>query len=395
MSRAQSVPAEASRSTPRWIESVDWRPWRLALAYVALTRVVFFLVAIGATMFMSAGFGPNAEEGFLDIWNRWDARHFQVVAEHGWVGAEAESARAGAFFPLYPLAIRALTWIGLDTILAGMVISAGATLVATAYLIKLAELEIGERAGRRAALYLILFPTGVFLVAPYSEALFLAGAIPAFYFARRGMWWHAALPAGVAVATRAAGMFLLAGLAVELVVQLLRDKEGRPRRAVAGIGTLIAGTIPLISYALYLQAVRGNAFQFFVDQSQGWGRNFVGPFASFVATWNTRAGSYPTNWIFAWRIEILAALAGVLMTVWALVRKEWGYAAFMGVFMAALMTSSWYFSIPRMLLSFFPIPLYLARYVGEHEQRHELVLLVLAPVATLGVIVFTRGAWFY
>ena len=396
LSEAEAAPATAgSPSLAARFERVDWKPWRLALTYVVLTRAIFYLVALGTTMFMAAGFGPNSEEGFLDIWERWDARHFQVVAEHGWTGPEAESARAGAFFPLYPLVIRALASIGFDTILAGLLVSAVSTVVACTYLIKLADFEIGEGAGRRAALYLILFPTAVFLVAPYSEALFLAGAIPAFYFARRGMWWHAALPAAVAVATRAAGMFLLAGLAVELVVQLFRNKESRPARLLGGVTTLIAGSIPIVAYALYLQAVRGNAFQFFVDQRDGWGRNFVGPIDSFIATWNTRAGSYPTNWIFAWRIEIIAALFGILVTVWAMVRRDWGYATFMGVFMVALMTSSWYFSIPRMLLSFFPIPLYLAGYVGDHDTRHELILLGLVPIATMGVIVFTRGAWFY
>ncbi len=120
----------------------------------------------------------------------------------------------------------------------------------------------------------------------------------------------------------------------------------------------------------------------------------MNPVQSFLFTWNTRIGGYEANWIFAWRIEILAALAGVLFTVWALVKKEWGYATYMGIFMAALMTSSWYFSIPRMLLTLFPAVVFLTEFAKD-ERRHELILLVFAPLATLGVIVFTRGAWFF
>ena len=136
----------------------------------------------------AAGQGPITE-GFLDIWARWDARHFVIVAELGWVDPDVLAARPAAFFPLYPLAIRALIALGITPVARR---ASGrldiATWVACAFLIKLAEEELGGGAGRRAALYLLVFPTAVFLAAPYSEALFLAGAIPAFYFARRGRW---------------------------------------------------------------------------------------------------------------------------------------------------------------------------------------------------------------
>jgi hypothetical protein len=110
-------------------------------------------------------------------------------------------------------------------------------------------------------------------------------------------------------------------------------------------------------------------------------------------TWDTAA--YPSNWIFAWRIEVLAAAVGVGLLVWTVARREWGYAGFVGATMAALLTSTWYFSIPRMQLSLFPAMVLLAGWTLDHPRRHELLLLTLAPIATLGVIVFTSGAWFY
>ena len=375
----------------RW----DRRPWVQALILVAVTRTVMYAVAYGATLFFAATQGPIAE-GFQAIWSRWDAQHFVIVAEHGWTGPIAEPARPAAFFPLYPLSMRALMTIGFPPILAGLVVSAVASVVACAFLIKLADEEIGEGAGRRAALYLLLFPTAVFLAAPYSEALFLAGAIPAFYFARRGEWLRTGPFAAVAMASRAAGGFLLFGLFFEFVRQGLRDRSWPARRTRDAAIAIAVGLTPFVLYCLYLWKARGTPFQFFIDQRDGWGRTFVGPVESFLATWNTREGmTYPTNWIFAWRIEILAAFAGVMISVWALVKREWGYAAYMGIFMVALMTSTWYFSIPRMLLSFFPVMLLMAKATYGRPERHEMTLLVLAPIATLGVVVFTRGAWFY
>lgn len=374
------------------VAGIDWSPWKQALVYVALTRAAFLAASYAATMLFTAG----SVEGFLETWTRWDARHFLIAAEHGWAGPEAVSARTAAFFPLYPLSIRGLSAVGFNPVLAGLVVSGAASVVACAFLIKLVDRELGPGAGRRAAIYLLLFPTAVFLIAPYSEALFLAGAIPAWYFARQERWIAATIPLMVATATRFAGVFLMAGLSVELLRQIWVRRRERPLR-IAGDGalTLAAGALPIVLFGLFLEQTRGSFFQYRIDQIEGWGRAFVTPLQSFLATWNTRVGQYDSNWIFAWRIEILAALAGVLLTAWALAKREWGYAAYMGTFMAVLMTSAWYFSIPRMLLTFFPAIIFLTELTKDDEGKHETALLIMAPLAAMGVIVFTRGAWFF
>jgi hypothetical protein len=196
--------------------------------------------------------------------------------------------------------------------------------------------------------------------------------------------------------SRAAGMFLLFGLFFEYVRQALRDHRWTGTRLKGAVICLGVGVTPLLLYVWFLKVERGSATQFLTDQSEGWGRHFTAPWKAFMETWNTRQGlDYPTNWIFAWRIEIIAAGVGVALTTWALIKKEWGYAAYMGSFIAVLMTSTWYFSIPRMLLSFFPAVLFLAAATRSKPTTHEVALIALAPIATLGVVVFTRGAWFY
>jgi len=357
---------------------------------VLSVRVLMLAVAFAAAWMLAPGTGP-LDEGFFDIWVRWDARHFLQVAEFGYTDVRTDP-HATAFFPLYPLAIRALGATGLPPAAAGMLISTAATVVACAYLFCLAEEEMGEGAGRRACLYLVLFPTTVFLIAPYSEALFLAGAVPAFYYARKGRWLHAALPAAVAAGSRAAGLFLLFGLALEVL------RRGDFRRAVlarAGAALGLA-VLPVLAFAGYLLAVKGDALYFLVDQREGWYRDFVGPVQSFTNTWNlTSSQGSPTNWIFTWRMEIIAAAVGVALVIWALAKREWGYAGFVGSMMAALLTSTWYFSIPRMLLTMFPAVLVLVELTSRRPIRHELAIAVMAPVAALGVLVFTRGAWFF
>jgi len=313
-----------------------------------------------------------------------------MVANEGYLSGP-EDANSTAFFPGFPLAMRALSWLGLPMVGAGLLLSFIATVVACTYLHKLAESELGEGAGRRATLYLTVFPTAVFLIAPYSEALFLAGAIPAFYYARSGKWLAVGPFAALAMSMRAAGIFLVIGLLVEF----LRQKDFKTERTLNAITSLLVAGLPLLAYSLFLVRETGDPFHFVTAQREGWGREFVGLQAAFLNTWRTWEGGYYTNWMLAWRLEIIAALIGVCLVLWAVLKKQYGYAAYMGSALVALITSSWYYSIPRIILTWFPVMLFLTEFSRRKEGRHEMVLLFMVPVATLGVLLYTRSIWFF
>jgi Gpi18-like mannosyltransferase len=322
----------------------------------------------------------------LAMWDRWDGSILMRIARFGYT--EAADPHSTAFFPGFPLLLKPFAGSATTVLYAALLINAIASVVAVRYLLLLGEEDAGEGSGRRAALYLLLFPTAVFLIAPYTEALFLAGAIPAFYFARRRRWVPAGLAAAVAMSARFAGVFLIAGLAVEWF-------RRRGDAARAALGALIA-IVPLILYGAYLASSRGDFFYYVVDQKAGWKREPTNPLVALQRTWETwTVGDHPTNWRFAWRMEILAAMVGIAVVVWAVRKKEWGYAAFMGSLLATLLVSTWYFSIPRMLLTMFPITLFLAAWSRDRNPRHEALLVGSAVTCALGVIVFTQGAWFY
>lgn len=360
-----------------------------SLRITTVSRLAFFAVAYSAAWLFNESTGPSSI-GFLETWTRWDGVHFTDIANYGYFAPQVHP-EAVAFFPLFPLLIDALGKIGIEARVAAMLITFVASSVAGTYLYRLAEKDVGDGAGRRALLYLFLFPTAVFLVAPYSEALFLAGAIAAFYYARQGRWYLVAFPAAIAMGARLAGIFLLMGLFVEF----LRRRDFSLER-IAGAGFSFAvGMLPLLMYGVFLSRTTGDFMEFKDAQYRGWGRMVVTPKESLLATWNTWTENNPANWLFAWRVEILAAIVGLLFVAWACRRREWGYAVYMFATLATLMTSTWYFSIPRMLLSLFPIPILLAHYTHDNPARHQNVLLVTAPLATLGVVVFTQGKWFF
>jgi hypothetical protein len=359
------------------------------LRLVFLSRAMFLGVAfVSAWMLAETRGSPSLSTD--DLWMQWDARHLARVARFGYTDP-ATHPHATVFFPLYPLLIRLLTAVGMTAAIAGIAISAVASLVAFAYLYRLVEEEWGKDDGRRAALYLAFFPTAVFLVAPYTEALFLAGAIPAFYYARRSRWIAAGLFAAVAMGARNTGIFLLVGLGAEF----LRQRDFRPvtiRRASAG---LALGLMPLLIYGSYLWNVKGEFF-YFVTDYQRWGRTLTSPLDTIATSYSmTVLDEYPTNWMMAMRGEIIAVVFGVAVVAWAVARKEWGYVGFGAPLLLVLVSSPYFYSAPRSMLQFFPSVLFLTDVTRQRPGLRDPLLIALVLMSTLGVVVFTQGYWFY
>jgi len=296
------------------------------------------------------------------------------------------------------MAIRALSALGLSEVTAGLPIAAAGSMVAGVYLYRLAVESFDEGAGGRAVLYMMLFPTAVFLIAPYTEPLFLAGAVPAFYYARRGQWGRSALPMAIAVATRVTGVFLVLGLIAEFVRRRQFDRRTIWRAA----GALASGCLPLVAFAAYLWWAKGNPLDFIAAEHRGWHRELVSPVSAFLSTWrvfwNARLGGTPVTTgprlvrFGSWRPPLRACGSPSS-------RRGGGSGAtrFMGSLMAVLLVDGpTYLSLPRMLLTLFPIPLLLAGMVRERPLLHQVTLSVFAILATFGVLVYTGGtAWFY
>lgn len=362
--------------------------WLDAFIVVLLSRLVLITAAYLGAGFLAElrGVPLNSRtESWAAMWTQWDAAHYVEIARVGY----GPSWWNTAFFPLLPLMIRPFMLIGLDPTVAGMLITGVASLVALAYLRRLAEEEIGEGAGWRACTYLAFFPTAVFLIAPYGEPLFLAGAIPAFYYARRGRWRAVGLPAAVALGSRLTGVALLFGLLLEGLRQTLPL-----RQRLEQFGALALGSIPLLVYAAFLWRRMGHPLHF-VIALRAWQRRATDPITTFQVTWQDMLhSSGSAAWAYAWRGEILAVLTGACVVGIFLWRREWGYAGFMGATLAAYAGSGYYFGTPRMLLTFFPISLLLADKI-RGERWHTVFLLIVVPVAAVGTVVFTMGLWFF
>lgn len=370
------------RLTPVDVEVLQW--W-------VLTRLgILVVVMSGPWLFLTEGEVP----GFLDRWKQWDFWHFDRIATHGYF-AEGWNTPVEAFFPGLPTVLGIGHSVGIPTVVVGLVVSFVAGGVAAVALARLAEQEWGEGAGRRAAVMWMVAPPAIFLAAPYTEALFLGLAIPAWLAARRGHWWLAAVLAACASTVRVSGLFL----AVALAVEFLTSPKRREWLQGLWLGLPLA---PLLGYMAYLKVHTGDWLRWYHVQSEGWYREFTLPPFALAHTWNAATGrtqfanvseALQANFEWMFRAELVAMLVGVVLTILLLVLRRWGEATWVGIQVAAFSTSVWFFSVPRATLLWFPLWIGLAAISLRKQWVWLSYLLVAVPLLGVWTCVYVTGKW--
>lgn len=321
--------------------------------------------------------------GFFSGWDSWDVTVLREVAQWGYGGYPQHYADAdvAAFFPGFPLVLHAVHWVVPSWTAAGLVLSLLAGAVACGYLGRLAALDGADDAA--AVLALVLSPYAVFLFAGYSEALFLALALPAWWAARHGRWPLASLLVAGACTVRISGLFLAVALVVQWAV------TSRARRALPW---LAAPFVALLGYATYLHHLTGDWLRWLHAQQHGWQRSLSWPWTAWRTTWRAAFhGAYPAEYVWSFRAELVAVLVGVVVTALLLRRRAWGEATYVGLSVAALATSSFYLSVARATLLWFPLWVLLAGV--RRPWLRTVYVAVSAPLMAAGVLTFHAGRW--
>jgi hypothetical protein len=84
---------------------------------------------------------------------------------------------------------------------------------------------------------------------------------------------------------------------------------------------------------------------------------------------------------------------GVAVTAWLLARRRWAESAYVGLQMAALLSSAFYLSIGRATLLWWPLWLAIGALGVRRRGAYVAVLILMAPIMTWYVARFTSGHW--
>jgi len=361
--------------------------WNIPLALWVGSRLAIFLIPL-----LLRGLIPSQEsQSIVDIYMRWDAGWYAEIAKHGYQWAVPETQPSVAFFPLYPLIVRLVSFLfGGNVPLAMFVVSNLAFLVYLHHLYLLTRYDFDASTAERTALYVAAFCLSFFFSVGYTEALFLALATSAFYYARRGRW-SLAIPLGMlSCLTRLAGVAVTFPLAWEWYKQ----KGLSPKALVLTLVPMGLGI-----FMVYLGHLTGDPFAFNTIQ-KAWSHRLTWPWGTFSIAWQVVRSLPLTRYITAIAWIDFGTMVIFLVLMLAMIPRTppsyWLYSVpvyFISTSAtldptAGLPTAS----IARYLMSIFPVFIFLG-YLGKNRWVHYIVLFTFLVLLGPLLLYFLAGIW--
>lgn len=377
---------------PWWAKLEGWR----AASVWGLIATVALRLGLGLTMAMTwITVKPHLAVGLLDnpktfgalhmpisspadallgVWARWDAIHHLNLALLGYSGVPVGDT---VFYPLYALLARAVAGLlGGDAILGGLIVSTLAAWASFAGLYRLADSLFGASTARWSVLVLACFPTSVFLVAPFTESLFLALTVGAFLACYRGRWWLAGVLGFLASLTRGPGM--ISALAFVIIAWDGWRKTKGPFLSywgapiLAGVGLPLAGGV---SFLAWREAAGFPAAAKILRQYSG--LVLTNPASGLLAS--------VQQWIraadFTMTLEVLTALLFIGLTSVMFINPRWRKPEWLAYVAANLclflskqsLTGSSLQSLPRYVLTLFPVFVVMGDWLAQRSRRAQFV----------------------
>ena len=382
-----------------------WFPVALFVAVSAVLVLVVWLSGVHLPRAPGAGLpNPDIPGGaWLEGWVRWDAGWYLAIANDGYFYLPGTQSSV-AFFPAYPLLLRAVDWVVGDPFLAGMLVTWTCGLGAALLYWRWCRRRMAPAAATTALALLMVFPYAWFFhFSIYADALFIVAVLGSFTLLDGDHPWLAGLVGVLATAARPVGLAVAVGLVVRALerrgalrlpggalarVRLpLALRRDRLRGADAGVLVSLGG---LGAYCAYLGVRFGDPLAFAAVQgAPGWEQE-AGP-----RTWLKI--SFLGELVHGDRFVTTRLVIQALLTVGALVlvplvvrRFGWGYAAYSLAIVALPAISTKDFQgMGRYLLAAFP----LFAVAGDLLQgRPRLRLWVMAASASALVLATSLSA---
>ncbi len=360
---------------------------------------------------------PFLIDPFLNSHVAWDSEFYLAIADTGydsnqvraisgqfnWFGKQiyckAETDRdclslSSAFFPVYPLLIKLLsfplrilplTQIGNLTLAAVMVSMLGA-LAAMLSLFYMSRSFLGDDGGVRAAFYLLIFPSGFFLAQVYSEGTFIGVTFAALAFLTLRKWWWAALFAAIAVWTRPGGAILVLPMVMVWLIDRTWKDGWKPALLKA-----IAALTPAISFGVW--SLTPLASNFYKVESLFFSRSlfaWVGSVFSWKQAYHLFLVGNPMT-RFYYGLEFSAIILAVIACV-LLIRKRPELALYGLAMIVFAFTTGAAQGMVRYVLVAPPLFLVLASWGKSHAFDRVWILLSILLMG-MEVMLFTFDFW--
>jgi Mannosyltransferase (PIG-V) len=316
----------ARRAVARLGEERLWL-LRWTLIGFAVNKV---LVLTAAWFGMQTRFEAQTEYGrlgylFVKNFLQWDSWWFTEIASKGYW------PKATAFFPLYPLLIRAVSEVlRISTGAAAILISTVCFVVGLYFFLRLVRLDLDRKRAVRALLVLVLFPTAFYFSVGYTESLFLLLTVLALYALRRGRWAIAGVWGGLAAVARNTGVALGLPFLIEYFQQW--RKRPRPRPHPWGALWVLLIGVGTAAYFVYLWVRFGSPLVFVHAESE-YGRGRLAPWMTLYEGFKYNVGFFGDlrfgihqQWVpVYYTTQLLFPAAALIVLITSFRKMRWSY----------------------------------------------------------------------
>ena len=257
-----------------------------ALAW-AITWQLGFLLLIFAIQLL------HGESINLNYFTKWDGGHYFSIINGSY---NSPLSPAAAFYPLLPLSIRSLQIITFGAIPIGFLILFFNTFclsVAVFFFKRIAQhFNPNDTNGRLVVLLWLAFPTAFFMSQFYTEPLFCALALAAYYFSLNRKWSIVGILLAFLSATRLPALLVIGLCGLEFF-----NQHNWQLKKIFNENLLwfLLAPIGFVTYGLHLLQVRGDFWGMFnaYKLTNDWTYQIFNP--NFLATLAKEANVFLTN----------------------------------------------------------------------------------------------------
>lgn len=374
------------------------------IIFVAL--VLFFSTAVALGARAEFGFHPTypyahwleTVPSWIGVFAQFDGVHYLTIARQGY----EQLGLIQAFFPVYPLIIRFLSFGSDDfarLITVGRLISIVCLVgVGMVWFKQSVFVKDASSLGKSFAFFL-LWPVSFFLFSLYNESFFVLSVLGSLLLARKKQWLLAGVVAGYASGTRIVGVLLFPALLIELALQTKYQWTNTVAWVAGNIQKILFISLSLVgwaAYSLYLYKTFGDPLQYLhVQQEFGAGRQesiillpqVIVRYIKMLLTVQLSPG-----WLVIAQ-EFFLSMGAFLLLIfgWRKVRLSILVFSFAALLVPTL--TGTFSSMPRYILSAPAVFLILGQYAQQHRWVYYGSLAVSMMLLGFNLWLYGQGLW--
>lgn len=329
-----------------------------------------------------------------ETWNVWDARHYLAIATENYHRASNDKEVLIGFLPFLPLLMFVFKSIlQVNVLTAGYIVSGIASTLLAILLYKLVVLDYPRKTAIYTVLVLFIFPTSFFLHIPFTESLFIMLAVAAFYSVRKKYYWVSFFCIGLATFTKVAGLALIPAIFLEIFFDKENFKKiGLNKKLIMIIGGLGISLSGFLSFLFINYYVWADPFYFTVVQKKFISESFS-PFGQgLINALDISSEDVGMRKILLGDMQLIAFFLGVATSIYTLIRVRFSYGIYMVLVLWFSYSLSFWLSMPRHILSLFPMFIVFALLFKNMYFRYIYIFLSVFLLAILASI-FVQWGW--